>query len=500
MNFRKFNWAAISLLMAAATFWVLLPLELFADASDGQAASVTEIERDLPQLADIISQDDDIWTWLNDHLRNLNDLPAFWAPSVNGLPKHYLASHFFTKNGNAVITVAGKNPDGSPIEGEQVLANLVFEILNAAHRDDFRALDNLARQGRIDRQSFVDGMARIEQSSSLSLKKFRVDFWMPHAVRRGIPWDHDYWKEGASEDFDMYLRTVRAMHSGYPEDIYGPRYDREVGTAIKSLDSHPKSANNADTYTSQAESFYGRGDYLNALQSYQLAIQCDPNDANIYIAKANVQNALSKYDDAIRDAGNAIKLNPELPGAYNERARAELEEQNLKGALADCTEALRIAPTNSTALLYASYADEYLADWKGELSILQRYLVCNPSDADYTSLSIWCLEARIGNRKEADQILSAYLNQRSAAGDWVFSLGMFLTGRITEEQLLQEGSALEGDKVKEKQCEMFYYIGIKHLVSKDPKGAQTFFEKCVATEMKSYKEYQNAFYELKRLQ
>jgi len=121
--------------------------------------------------------------------------------------------------------VEGVRPDGTHIGGEEVLSMLVFELLNASHRDEFKALDAAASERKIGKENYIEGMAKVEFTTALELKHFAVHLWPQNAVKRGMPWNHPFWKQGTVESFDIYLRTIRGMHDGYPDDVFGPRYD-----------------------------------------------------------------------------------------------------------------------------------------------------------------------------------------------------------------------------------------------------------------------------------
>ncbi len=118
--------------------------------SFGYTTEVEKMAQDRPQVLQVISPGDDMWTWLEKHFQNTNGVSARWSNEQSGLWPQYIASHCFDKNGTAVIMIAGRRPDGSLIGGEEFLSMVVFELLNASHRDEFTKLNNLVVEKSID--------------------------------------------------------------------------------------------------------------------------------------------------------------------------------------------------------------------------------------------------------------------------------------------------------------------------------------------------------------
>jgi len=212
--------------------WLLLALAVHSTAYPNPS-ELEKVAKDRPQLETVVDRGSLIWVWLDQHFRNTNGLPVIWSPGLPNLPRHYLSSHRYNEKGQAIILVVDKTEKGDPIQGEEFLSMLVYELLNATHRDQFMRLDELAGKHEIKKEKYVEEMARIEHATALEVKQFRVKFWVPNAVQKHLAWDNPYWKQGTFEDFDVYLRTVRAMHEAYPDDAFGPRFDYYFNEGVR---------------------------------------------------------------------------------------------------------------------------------------------------------------------------------------------------------------------------------------------------------------------------
>jgi len=63
---------------------------------------------------------------------------------------------------------------------------------------------------------------------------------------------------------------------------------------------------------------------------------------------------------------------------------------------------------------------------------------------------------------------------------------------------LAEQALPEPDRTK-KNCEFYYYVGMRRLLNNDLEGARSFFQRSVDTKITTYSEYDRAQIELARL-
>ena len=137
------------------------------------------------------------------------------------------------------------------------------------------------------------------------------------------------------------------------------------------------------------------------------------------------------------------------------------------------------------------------------MSDYRNFCELSPSenDKDYPHLYIWLLSARLGETDEASKELSAYMDKRlnAAPGDWVSKVAGYLIGTVTEADLFSAAASPDTAKAQGQYCEGWYYAGMKKLLSGDKKTATDYFQKCLATDMKGFIEYQLSWSELKAL-
>jgi lipoprotein NlpI len=121
---------------------------------------------------------------------------------------------------------------------------------------------------------------------------------------------------------------------------------------------------------------------------------------------------------------------------------------------------------------------------------------------EYSSFGVWLSSSRLGETESATRELKEYLANRqiSNSDDWPSQIGRFLTDQITSQELLTAAQSADTKKDKEQHCEAYFYIGSKRLIAGDKAGAAASFEKCVATGVHGFSEYQTAKVELRLLE
>lgn len=185
-----------------------------------------QLVSDRPQLLLIITKGDSIWNWLDEHFTKTNNLPVRWSSHTSVLAVRQLASHTYNSKGEATIMAADVDRNGNAIEGENLLSKIIYELINASHRDEFKALTAKVKNYEITKESYIRSMAEIEHHSVMELKQFYADYWIFYASKKHIKLNNNCWCLGASEDFDQWLWIHHRMEDGYPESIYGPMFDR----------------------------------------------------------------------------------------------------------------------------------------------------------------------------------------------------------------------------------------------------------------------------------
>jgi lipoprotein NlpI len=125
---------------------------------------------------------------------------------------------------------------------------------------------------------------------------------------------------------------------------------------------------------------------------------------------------------------------------------------------------------------------------------------------------MWLVRARLGEEAAATQELRAYLDHRKTrgGGDWDLQIGLFLTGQLSEADLLQVAAGgkkaadlLQSEsgakKASEQQSRAYFYAGTKRLIKGDKKTAAAYFENCLKLGNRVLLEFESAASELRFL-
>jgi tetratricopeptide (TPR) repeat protein len=103
----------------------------------------------------------------------------------------------------------------------------------------------------------------------------------------------------------------------------------------------------------EGESLFRDGKLLQAIESYQSAIDASPQNAALYISLARIQVFAGKYSDAQANAENAILLSPENSMAHAVRAWAlDFQPGKNSDAMEEVDKAIELDPNNAVAHAY----------------------------------------------------------------------------------------------------------------------------------------------------
>ncbi|HMK07400.1 MAG TPA: tetratricopeptide repeat protein [Anaerolineales bacterium] len=141
------------------------------------------------------------------------------------------------------------------------------------------------------------------------------------------------------------------------------------------------------TYALEAESFFQAGRLDQAAQSYRLAIEANPQDADLYVALARVLVFAGQAQEAETQARNALLINPDLPAAHAVLGWA-LDFQgadHLVEAEAEVRAALQANPDYALGHAYLAeiLIDEYVllneGDYRDAVSAAERAVQLDPN-------------------------------------------------------------------------------------------------------------------------
>ena len=249
-------------------------------------------------------------------------------------------------------------------------------------------------------------------------------------------------------------------------------------------------------------------DISEAIKWYQKAYdQNYPNMqlplASAYTQRGNLEQMKGDLDGALADFNKAIEIKPDFTEVYCVRGYIKQCEGDLDGAFADYNKAIEMNPRLAYAyfsrglLNYNSHKfTDAIADFNKS-----RELGLDAQQQDYSSFYIWLIQARLGGQDAATKELQAYLDNRKIGtpDDWPSKVARFLTGQLSEPDFFKAAKNSDQQINNGQHCEAYFYAGSKRLVEGDKITATDYFNKCLATEFKSFEEYGSAAAELKYL-
>ena len=154
---------------------------------------------------------------------------------------------------------------------------------------------------------------------------------------------------------DWYEKGVKFYESG--------NYKEALNAFNKAIQLNPQYA---AAYNNRGVAYGKLGNYQQAINDYNKAIQLNPQYAIAYYNRGNVYHKLGNYQQAINDLNNTIQLNPQLTVAYYNRGIAYDKLGNYQQAINDFNKTIELNPQfakayNNRAVVYFKLGDEQKA-------------------------------------------------------------------------------------------------------------------------------------------
>jgi lipoprotein NlpI len=240
-----------------------------------------------------------------------------------------------------------------------------------------------------------------------------------------------------------------------------------------------------------------------ALADYSAAIEADPKMAMAYYSRGLARHSHGDLDGATGDYNQTVQIDPKNALAYFNRGLIRMQRDDIDGAIVDSSRALELDPHLIQAYYNRGLGRLAQGAMDAALSDMKTFCQQAPQDAytDYARLYIWLIRTRQGQLAEASHELNQAMNSgwNGAADAMVTKIGEYLLGQIREEDLIKAAVSPVPIKDQGQHCEVWYFIGMRHLESGDKETAAQDLRKCVQTQKTDYCEYILAQEELKSL-
>ncbi|MDR2860094.1 MAG: tetratricopeptide repeat protein [Mediterranea sp.] len=170
--------------------------------------------------------------------------------------------------------------------------------------------------------------------------------------------------EGAIEDYKKALEyapeNLTLWHNLALCHIQQEAYEEAENDISSILTIAPKYTR---AYLMRGEVMLKQNDTIRALQNFDIAVDMDKYEPDVWAARAILKLRQAKYTEAETDLDNALRLNARNVGNYINRALARFHQNNLRGAMSDYDMALDIDPNNfighyNRGLLRAQVGDD----------------------------------------------------------------------------------------------------------------------------------------------
>ncbi len=192
----------------------------------------------------------------------------------------------------------------------------------------------------------------------------------------------------------------------------------------------------------------------------------DRNLATIYYYRGNIYSFKRDFKKAIPDLDEAVRLDPSMAQAYNSRGIAKFFLGQFEEATKDFGQSINWRPT-----------DQYAVLW--------RYITQFRSGAD--------------GRSDLERMMRALQQRDVDLSEWPGPVISFYRGQLSSQDLLKAAADSNPKKQREKQCEVYFYVGQQLLIEGKKSAAVKMFRAAVATNAVIVVEHEGAKVELKRL-
>jgi hypothetical protein len=176
-----------------------------------------------PGMASIVKPGDVVYEWSANRFAGRScGCRIAWRPDKPG--GEFLADNAYpTENRSGEIRIASTHPDGSLLSPQELWCCAVFELFNISNGAAWLKLEELAKEGRINRTTFVVESAKLEWIAASKAWRFYELIWVPFARKSRFEPDDKVWRRFRAPSFELWMASWRK--EGYPYSFYGPYYD-----------------------------------------------------------------------------------------------------------------------------------------------------------------------------------------------------------------------------------------------------------------------------------
>jgi len=175
------------------------------------------------------------------------------------------------------------------------------------------------------------------------------------------------------------------------------KYTDALESFNKAVEINP---NNPWPYIKKGRALNGLGDYHQALRELNTAASMDPQNPWIYVNRGVSYNFLKNHQQALLEEDKAISLDATIIWAYIDRGWANIGLRNFKQAVVDLNKAVQMDPNNPQAHIARAWARDGLGNKEQAMEDFDKCLRLAPNKS-WTHMNIAAFYAINGEKKKA---------------------------------------------------------------------------------------------------
>jgi len=258
-------------------------------------------------------------------------------------------------------------------------------------------------------------------------------------------------------------------------------------------------------FVKQGIAFNLKGDFDSAINSFNKALQLDPQYAPAFENRGEARMKQGELVDAIADFTQTLKIQPENDAALFHRGLAESGQGDFDAAIADFGRTIELQPRSFEAFLERGRARYFKGDPDGAISDASQALMLNPglsvarfirglaygdkgdnekaagdfqqaARAGMAEAALWFWAAKMEGHQSQDTNPADLLKQ-SLAGrpdPWLTELADYVMEKTTDTELLAD--AQKDRPGENRPTEAWFFVGLSRNFSGDANGAQQAFQ------------------------
>jgi tetratricopeptide (TPR) repeat protein len=303
----------------------------------------------------------------------------------------------------------------------------------------------------------------------------------------------------AAEDYQAAIKAFPGHAGSYMSLAQTYILLGQSDKALATFNAAVEALNNYLAYNNRGLFLQQQGKWPEAMADFNKAIELDPNFAIAYNNRGFNYQQTGNQQAAEADFTKALTIEPQNPLFHSLRGTTRLSAGNLPGAIEDYTEAIRLYPQNAVAQADLGFAKYFSKDYEGAYAAFDQATQIDPIQMRYLSpWKVWSL-VLAGKSDLTEPITTASVNKAEKERDWIDEQVLFLSGKISEKDLVDFVTKTTDAKMKNSQlCEAYYFIAERRSQANDKENAARSYDHVLKTNELRLSAYRGAQFALQR--